>query len=257
MTDLAHATNPTPQFQPPTPGNTSTNGPEPQQLEAALFRALVPLRARLAKERGIPPFLVLSNAVLAVVAQVRPANEQVLRSISGIGDHKLAEYGAELLIGVRQEALTLGLDLTHVPPPAKLRYTRLADGTGREDRLPTTDARALAVAAFTRGDRLGDVCVQLSRAPAGLVDWLIEYVAAENRDHLRPWLSDEKLERIRAAAASSGFARLRPVFDHLNGEVPYPLLALARGFMRARGELPADPTAEPEQAAKPAEEVQP
>ena len=92
-----------PDFDPPQPVHSKPRPPHgglpPDSPEADLFEALRPLRRQLAHRQGVPPFWVLTDAALAEVATVRPANEQVLRSIAGIhrpvsGSIRLA--GAEI-----------------------------------------------------------------------------------------------------------------------------------------------------------------
>jgi ATP-dependent DNA helicase RecQ len=55
------------------------------------------LRKRLADEKGIPAYLVFSDAVLLQMAEQRPSTEDALSHISGIGPKKLAQYGATFL----------------------------------------------------------------------------------------------------------------------------------------------------------------
>jgi ATP-dependent DNA helicase RecQ len=59
-------------------------------------------RAGVAKEHGIPAYVVFHDATLAEIARVQPANEEELGFISGVGARKLKRYGAELLEILRQ-----------------------------------------------------------------------------------------------------------------------------------------------------------
>ncbi len=65
--------------------------------DGELFQCLRALRKRLADERGVPAYVVLSDATLLEIARRRPKSEDELRAISGIGPKKLQQYG-ELLI---------------------------------------------------------------------------------------------------------------------------------------------------------------
>jgi ATP-dependent DNA helicase RecQ len=68
--------------------------------DAALFQSLRALRKKLADARGVPAYVVLSDATLLEIARRRPTNEDELRSISGIGPKKLAQYGSTLLSAI-------------------------------------------------------------------------------------------------------------------------------------------------------------
>jgi ATP-dependent DNA helicase RecQ len=54
-------------------------------------------RAGVAREMGIPPFLVVRDAVLRAVSAGRPANRMELARISGVGPRLLAKFGEDLL----------------------------------------------------------------------------------------------------------------------------------------------------------------
>ncbi len=62
-----------------------------------LFQRLRTWRAEVAKEQGVPAYVVFNDATLAGIAQARPAGEAALRGISGVGEAKLARYGPAVL----------------------------------------------------------------------------------------------------------------------------------------------------------------
>ncbi len=64
---------------------------------AALFDALRAWRAAIAREHGVPAFVVFHDSTLAAIAAQRPASLTQLRAISGVGEAKLARYGVALL----------------------------------------------------------------------------------------------------------------------------------------------------------------
>jgi ATP-dependent DNA helicase RecQ len=51
----------------------------------------------MAKEHGVPAYVVFHDATLAELARVRPQSEAALGKISGVGQRKLERYGAALL----------------------------------------------------------------------------------------------------------------------------------------------------------------
>jgi len=58
-----------------------------------LFARLRALRKRLADEKGLPAYLIFSDAVLLQMAAHRPRSGDELLQINGIGPKKLAQYG--------------------------------------------------------------------------------------------------------------------------------------------------------------------
>ena len=65
--------------------------------DAELFERLRALRLRLAQEAAVPPYVIFHDATLAAMAAARPATEEELLALPGIGEKKLATYGKAFL----------------------------------------------------------------------------------------------------------------------------------------------------------------
>jgi ATP-dependent DNA helicase RecQ len=65
--------------------------------DLGLFAALKALRKRLADERGVPAYVVFTDATLAGMCRARPRTPEQLLQVSGVGQHKLETYGATFL----------------------------------------------------------------------------------------------------------------------------------------------------------------
>jgi len=66
-----------------------------------LFEALRAKRRELAQAQGVPPYLVFHDSVLAAMAAARPQSLAELAGISGVGEHKLKNYGEVFLEVIR------------------------------------------------------------------------------------------------------------------------------------------------------------
>ena len=62
-----------------------------------LWQRLREWRAAIAREHGVPAYVVFHDATLAELARVCPQTEAALGQISGVGTRKLERYGAALL----------------------------------------------------------------------------------------------------------------------------------------------------------------
>ncbi len=67
----------------------------------ALIGALRTWRSQVARQRGVPAYVVLHDATIDGIATARPTTLAQLRGIPGIGDKKLEHYGDELLALVK------------------------------------------------------------------------------------------------------------------------------------------------------------
>jgi ATP-dependent DNA helicase RecQ len=68
-----------------------------QDVDEALFEKLRALRREIAVERGVAAFVVLHDATLRELARIRPATQEALRDIRGMGERKLADFGDRLI----------------------------------------------------------------------------------------------------------------------------------------------------------------
>jgi ATP-dependent DNA helicase RecQ len=65
--------------------------------DQALFEKLRARRMELAKAQGVPPYVIFHDKTLMEMAARSPRSIAELRAIAGIGDAKLARYGAAFL----------------------------------------------------------------------------------------------------------------------------------------------------------------
>ncbi len=90
----------------PSPGKAKRGSPRgsrppvvesPVEGEAALYRELKALRKRLADAKGVPAYVIFSDATLQQMARFQPATEAEFLALSGVGPKKLQHYGASFL----------------------------------------------------------------------------------------------------------------------------------------------------------------
>ncbi|MGA0606151.1 DNA helicase RecQ [Phenylobacterium sp. VNQ135] len=74
-----------------------TKEPPLSPADAPLFQALKAWRAREAKAQHVPPYVIFHDRTLAEIAQARPGSRAALERINGVGEAKLAHYGAAVL----------------------------------------------------------------------------------------------------------------------------------------------------------------
>ncbi len=63
----------------------------------SLFEKLRAWRAQLAKQSGLPPYVIFHDSVLHAIAEQPPQTKSALATISGIGQKKIERYGDDLL----------------------------------------------------------------------------------------------------------------------------------------------------------------
>lgn len=98
----------------PTPGKAKRGSPRgsrppmregPVEGEEALYRDLKALRKRLADAKGVPAYVIFSDATLQQMAHFRPGTPAEFLALSGVGPKKLEQYGEYFLRLLGQQDL--------------------------------------------------------------------------------------------------------------------------------------------------------
>jgi ATP-dependent DNA helicase RecQ len=82
-------------------GDIAAPGAARKTGDATLLGALRSWRSQVARQRGVPAYVVLHDATIDGIAASRPTTLAQLRNIAGIGDKKLEHYGEELIALVK------------------------------------------------------------------------------------------------------------------------------------------------------------
>ncbi len=73
--------------------------------EESLWTALRSVRTQLAREQGVPAYVIFHDATLLAMLRERPATRAALAAISGVGERKLARYGDAFLAVLTHSAI--------------------------------------------------------------------------------------------------------------------------------------------------------
>ncbi|QNK00291.1 DNA helicase RecQ [Dyella telluris] len=68
-----------------------------EAYEQPLWEELRKLRIQLARQHGVPPYVIFHDATLLAMLRALPSNEAEMASISGVGEAKLKRYGRDFL----------------------------------------------------------------------------------------------------------------------------------------------------------------
>jgi ATP-dependent DNA helicase RecQ len=171
---------------------------EPVDEELAAYFRL--WRKDEAKRRGVPAYVVMHDSSLEDLCRVRPKTLAAVRTVSGFGDVKTADYGPAIL-----EALE---EFNRGSRAAESTSSGNASKPSQETIQLLQKGHSFAEIANIRGRQLGTVIA----AVANLVETgEIEFKPA--------WVAEDRRMAIETACAQLGTARLRPVKDAVPPEV--------------------------------------
>ncbi|MBR4701772.1 MAG: DNA helicase RecQ [Oscillospiraceae bacterium] len=79
------------------PGRKPAAAGGPGAAEQSLFDRLRGLRAELARQAGVPAYVIFHDASLLKLAELQPATEPELLTVPGVGEQKAKKYGRAVL----------------------------------------------------------------------------------------------------------------------------------------------------------------
>ncbi|MEH2150646.1 DNA helicase RecQ [Nostoc sp.] len=88
---------------------TWEQGSEKAEVAEILLQKLRSLRKQLADEQSVPPYVIFHDSTLKVMVQVQPQNLAEFAKLSGVGSHKLAQYGEKFITEIRAYRQEKGL----------------------------------------------------------------------------------------------------------------------------------------------------
>ncbi len=88
---------------------TWEQGSEKAEVAEILLQKLRSLRKQLADEQSVPPYVIFHDSTLKLMVQVQPQNLAEFAKLSGVGSHKLAQYGEKFITEIRAYRQEKGL----------------------------------------------------------------------------------------------------------------------------------------------------
>ena len=219
-----------------------------EDVDLRLFEALRGLRREIADERRVPPFVIFSDATLRDLARQRPTEDETLRAVHGVGPRKAADFGERFCGLIAAHCAERGLSVNAVAPRAVAAAQRGdLPASGVRDTTAYSASRASASRAsasgasapgatgakleawqmFAAGASVEEVMAATSRARSTTSGYLAEFIEQERPESIAPWVDDATYARVAGAITElDATTRMKPVFEHLGGEVPYDLIRL-------------------------------
>ena len=176
--------------------------------DETLFDRLRQLRKRLADERGVPPYIVFSDVALRQMARFYPRSETEFSRISGVGEKKLREFGADFMAEVsahlRSHPRQVFADDTFVASAAPMRST-----------LTVTVMESLNL--FRAGRSIEEIARARGLAPGTIFSHLATAIEAGERAEVSRLLDNQAQRDIAAAFEKHGFGNLGRAVESLGG----------------------------------------
>jgi ATP-dependent DNA helicase RecQ len=199
-----------------------------QELEYnhALFALLRAKRKELADAAGVPPYVIFPDRTLVEMAAYAPQSPERLLDISGVGKVKARQYGEAFL-----EVLRSYCQKHNLPEKTPTKIKAKKEPRAREQ----LGGRSVLVAeAFNAGENIAALMERYNVTAGTILDHLARYAETGKPIHRAEELlalssaSPDQQAAAFAAFTGLGTARLKPVFEQLNGALNYDELKILR-----------------------------
>ncbi len=186
-------------------------------VDRGLFDALRATRRELADERRVPAFVIFGDATLREMARRRPSTLAAFRLVSGVGERKQAEFGAQFVHAIVSYCRTHDLDMDQSPSSSESAEMVVV----RRKETRPNEQKDHAVRMLREGTPVADVAAATGRAESTIWGYLEELVLSDASLDIRQWVSDETIKRVRQHAHLVEGRSVKPIFEALEQHVPY------------------------------------
>ena len=199
---------------------------EQLRYEAELFNELKSIRRDIALHENVPAYVILSDSTLQEIAIYLPQSLDELRMISGFGDVKLARYGREFVLPVKEYAAKKGLS-----SKIKEKKQKRERKSKRVEGPSETQKETLGM--YRSGLDIAGIAAQRKLSPMTVEGHLTAFVQTGDID-VSNFVSFEKLKVIQEAVESYGDLMLSPLKEILGEDYSYTEIKATIAWMKGQ-----------------------
>ncbi|PTM13333.1 MAG: DNA helicase RecQ [Bacteroidetes bacterium] len=179
-----------------------------------LFESLRLLRRKLAQEKGIPPYLIFSDATLEEMAAAKPTSDQEMRAISGVGERKLQLYGDVFMAAI-------------------------LDHLGEKGNANPGSTHRISYELFLQGKSVTEIAEQRAIQPLTVFSHLGACYAAGDPLDIHQFVSTTIINQVeKAIPYLEKPLKLNALFEFFDGKVSHGALRMALSHLQKEGKYP-------------------
>ena len=202
-------------------------------VDNQLFEELRLLRKEIADDKGLPAFVVFSDAVLRDLARFRPTSARTFMNIKGVGEAKSRQYSKRFtrLIEKYSREHDLPIDLDSYD------YDNFSVGRRKKSRNTQliNPSKEAAFQFFKQGCTIDVVANKIGRAISTTAQYLEEFIEKEKIVDPSPWVTKSQFEEVTAAIKEVDSEMLKPVHELLEGKIDYETIRICRACLKNKG----------------------
>jgi ATP-dependent DNA helicase RecQ len=182
----------------------------PKALEIEMLtERLRKLRKHIADAKGVPPYVVFADSSLKLMAQIQPQTLPEFANISGVGTHKLQEYGESFVSEIRAFCL--------------------------EQKLPVTlpsNSQMMTLQLYQQGLNIEEMAEMRGLSTGTIYTHLSELIEIQQPVDINEFVVSIKRDLIVKAIEKLGANALKPLKESLGEDFSYEEIKLVRAWWR-------------------------
>ncbi|MGM3308593.1 DNA helicase RecQ [Anabaena sp. WFMT] len=188
-----------------------------------LMHRLRSLRKQIADEQAVPPYVIFHDSTLKLMAQVQPKTLHEFGELSGVGSHKLAQYGAKFLTEIQAYRQEQGLQPL---PINQVDYAPLPN-------FPS-DTELTTLELYQQGLSIEEIAQKRNIRPTTIIRHISDLIEKNQPVDLNKLVPLEHQQKIWQVLEVLGDISLTPIRDHLGESYSFDEIRLVRGIWRQK-----------------------
>jgi ATP-dependent DNA helicase RecQ len=176
-----------------------------------LFERLKQLRKQIADLHSVPPYIIFADSSLRLMAQLQPQTLTDFANISGVGNHKLQQYGEQFVSVIREFSQTQKLP-TPLPSQSQMATLQL----------------------HQQGLNVDEIAQKRNLAVSTINGHLSELIEMNQPVALNRLVQPDKQQIITRAIEKIGADSLKELKEYLGENYSYVEIRLVRAWWRNR-----------------------
>ena len=196
------------------------NPTENLRYDENLFEILRELRANLARQNNIPPFIVFADISLKEMSTFYPIDVDRMLKISGVGENKLEKYGDTFIDAINKYVTENNIEVPEINTiSTKKKKSRTHDND--TPKKIKEDTKLTSYNLYKKGKTIQEIAQIRELKEQTIENHLIDCMEKGMDVDIEKYIHTEYSEIILEKIKELGFERLKPLKDALPDRVSY------------------------------------
>jgi len=186
-----------------------------------LMQKLRSLRKQLADEQAVPPYVIFHDSTLKLMAQMQPKTLNEFGNLSGVGSHKLSQYGERFLAEIQKYRQEQGLQEKTINGVSFSRHSHSPSNT----ELTTLEL-------YKQGLSVEEIAKQCYVKTATIINHLANLIEKKQSLDISKLVPLERQKKIWNVLEIVGDIALTPIRENLGESYSFDEIRLVRAKWR-------------------------